>query len=266
MTEMHRMLYYKAWLETRSRFLTALVATVAVCAFWTLGHTWVEAQWHRDMIEHPEWHNPPWFLRAIKDYPFFLHHFVYAEMFQKIWVIFAVLLGIGGLTREAAHGTAGFTLSLPVSRWTLFRIRSTLAIAELFVLSVTALGLIVVLSRVMKLEYPLGHGLSHSALMFFGGLVFLAASLVVSELAEGEHTPALIGLGGVGLLYFVMQPYVDGLPVTGLAIPFSIPKLMAGPADIPNLQAVDWWGLTASLTAAASLYLLALRRTKSHDY
>jgi len=50
----------------------------------------------------------------MRDYPFYLWHFVYAEMFQKIWVILAVLLGIGGLSREAAHGTAGFTLSLPV--------------------------------------------------------------------------------------------------------------------------------------------------------
>ena len=191
---------------------------------------------------------------------------VYADMFQKIWVIFAVLLGIGGLTREAAHGTAGFTLSLPVSRRTLFQIRSILAVAELFALSVVALLLIIVLSKVMKLDYPIAHGLSHSGILFFGGLVFLAASLCISQFAEGEHTPALLGLGGVGLLYFVMQPYVDGLPVSGLAIPFSIPKLMAGPADVPSLRSVDWAGMTASLAAAAFFASIALYRTRRHDY
>lgn len=266
MNEMHRVLYYKAWLETRSRFYTALVVTISVCGFWTLGHTWVQKQWHNDLIQHPDWNYSAWFMRALGDYPFFLYHFIYADMFQKVWVIFAVLLGIGGLTREAAHGTAGYTLSLPVSRRTLFQVRSTLALAELFALSVIALVLIVVLSKARGLEYPISHGLSHGALLFFGGVVFLAASLCISQFAEGEHTPALIGLGGVGLLYFVMQPFVDGLPVSGLAIPFSIPKLMAGPPDLPSFQSVDWSGLTASIAAAASLVAIAVHRTRRRDY
>ncbi|MBA3340897.1 MAG: ABC transporter permease subunit [Gemmatimonadaceae bacterium] len=266
MTDIQRMLCYKAWLETRSRFFTALVATVAVCAFWTLGHTWIDNQWQRDLIEHPEWKNPAWFLRAMDDYPFYLHHFVYAEMLQKIWVIFAVLLGIGGLTREAAQGTAGFTLSLPVSRLSVFRAHAVLALVELFALCLAAPLLIVVLSRVMHLDYPLGHGLSHSALIFFGGIVFLAASLCVTQFVEGEHTPALIGLGGVGLLYFVMQPYVDGLPVSGLAVPFALPKLMAGNPDIRGVADIDWWGMTASLMAATGFFALAVRRNQRHDY
>ena len=266
MTETHRVLYYKGWLETRSRFFTALAATLAVCAFWTLGHTWVESQWHRDLIEHPDWKYSAWFLRAVGDYPFYLHHFVYADMFQKIWVIFAVLLGIGGLAREASQGTAGFTLTLPVSRLTLFRVRASLAVAELFLLSISALTLIVVFSWIMKLEYPLGHGLSHGALIFFGGIVFAAASLCLSEFVQGEHTPALIGLGGVGMLYFVMQPYVDGLPITGLAIPFAVPKLMAGNPDIRSASDVAWWGIVASLAAAAGFLALAIRRINRRDY
>ena len=263
---MRKSLYAKAWLETRSRFLTALVATLAVCAFWTLGHGWVQAQWHRDLIEHPDWQYSAWFLRALKDYPFFLWHFVYAEMFQKIWVILAVLLGIGGLPREAAHGTAGFTLSLPVSRLTIFATRAIVAVAELFALAVVALVAIVAGSRVMALPYPVQHGVTHLAVMFLGGLVFLAASLCVTELVEGEHTPALVGLGGVGLLYFVMQPYVDGAPVTGLAIPFAIPKLMAGPADITSLGDVVWPGMLASLVAAAMFVGVAVHRTRQRDY
>jgi len=263
---MYRTLCAKAWLETRTRFLTALVATLAVCAFWTLGHPWIESQWQRDLIEHPEWDNPPWFLRAMKDYPFYLWHFVYAEMFQKIWVILAVLLGIGGLSREAAHGTAGFTLSLPVSRLTIFGTRAVVAVAELLALALVALAAIVAGSRVMALPYPIHHGITHLAVMFAGGLVFLAASLCITEFLEGEHTPALAGLGGVGLLYFVMQPYVDGAPVTGLAIPFAVPKLMAGPADITGAGDIVWSGLFASLGAAAVFVALAVRRSRQRDY
>jgi len=260
------MLYAKAWLETRSRFFTALAATLAVCAFWTLGHSWIEAQWKRDLIEHPEWDNAPWFLRAMVDYPFYLYHFVYAEMFQKIWVILAVLLGIGGLSRESAHGTAGFTLALPVSRLTLFTTRAAVAMLELFALALAALVAIMIGSAIMGLPYPIHHGATHLAVMFFGGLVFLAASLCVTELVEGEHTPAIIGLGGVGLLYFVMQPYLDGAPVDWFAIPFAVPKLMAGPADITGLGDVAWSGMLASIGAAAVFVAVAVRRTQRRDY
>jgi ABC-type transport system involved in multi-copper enzyme maturation permease subunit len=260
------MLYYKAWLETRTRFFTAVAVTLAVCLFWTLAHTWIENNWQRDFIEHPDWNYQPWFLRAVRDYPFFLWHFVYAEMFQKIWVILAVLLGIGGLTREAAHGSAGFTLSLPVSRLRLFRTRALIAVGELFALAVIALATIVIGSRVMSLPYPVSHGLTHLGVMFAGGLVFLAAALCITEFAEGEHTPVLIALGGVGLLYFMMQPYIDGAPLDWFAVPFGVPKLMAGPADISSVGDVAWAGMLASLAAAAFLTAVGIRRTRRADY
>jgi ABC-2 type transport system permease protein len=263
---MTRMLCYKAWLETRTRFYTAMVVTLAVCLFWTLGHTWIENNWHRDLIEHPEYDNPPWFLRAMRDYPFFLYHFVYADMFQKIWVFLAVLLGVGGLSREAAHGTAGFTLSLPVSRLALFRIRALVACGELLVLALVAFFTIVAGSAVMGLPYPLGHGAAHLALMFCGGLVFLAASLCLTEFVEGEHTATVTLLGGVGLLYFVMQPYVDGATLDWFAVPFAVPKLMAGPADITRAGDIAWSGLLASVVATMIFVAAGIRRTQRADY
>lgn len=261
-----RMLCYKAWRETRTRFLTAVVVTIAVCAFFTLAHTWIENNWQRDLIEHPEYDNPAWFLRAMRDYPFYLYHFVYADFFQKIWVFLAVLLGVGGLTREAAHGTAGFTLSLPVSRSRLFTTRALVAVGELFALVVVALIAIVLGSGIMRLPYPIDHGVTHLTILFFGGLVFLSASLCLTEFLEGENTPVVIALGGVGLLYFVMQPYVDGAPLDWFAVPFAVPKLMAGAADIATIGDVAWLGLFASLAAAGLLAGIGVVRTQRSDY
>jgi ABC-2 type transport system permease protein len=260
------MLYYKAWLETRTRFITGVVVTLAVCGFFTLAHTWIEHNWERDLIMHPEYDNPAWFLRAMRDYPFYLYHFVYADFFQKIWVFLAVLLGIGGLSREAAHGTAGFTLSLPVSRARIFSVRALVAAAELFSLVVIALTAIIVGSRIMRLPYPLDHGLAHLATLFAGGLVFLAASLCLTEFLEGENTPVVIALGGVGLLYFVMQPYVDGAPLDWFALPFAVPKLMAGAPDINTVADVPWAGMFGSLAAAALALGIGIRRTRRSDY
>ncbi|HEX6627418.1 MAG TPA: hypothetical protein VF105_05665 [Gemmatimonadaceae bacterium] len=259
-------LYYKAWLETRTRFYTAVVVTIAVCAFFTLAHTWIENNWQRDLIEHPEYDYAAWFLRAMRDYPFFLYHFVYADFFQKIWVFLAVLLGVGGLTREAAHGSAGFTLSLPVSRSRLFATRALVAVGELFALALIALIAIVLGSRAMRLPYPIDHGVTHLAILFAAGLVFLAASLCLTEFIEGENTPVVVALGGVGLLYFVMQPYVDGAPLDWFAVPFAVPKLMAGLPDITSVADVAWLGLLASLAAAALLAAVGVVRTQRSDY
>ena len=263
---MNKALVYKTWLETRTRFITAVIVTVAVCGFFTLAHSWIEGMWQRDLIEHPEYDNPPWFLRVMRDYPFYLYHFVYADFFQKIWVFLAVLLGVGGLSREAAHGSAGFTLSLPVSRMRLFGARALVAVAELFALTILALVAILAGSWIMRLPYPIDHGISHLVTLFVAGVFFLAASLCLSEFVEGENTPIVIALGGIGLLYFLMQPYVDGAPLDWFAIPFAIPKLMAGPPDITSVSDIAWIGFLASLTATAVLTVTAIRRTRRSDY
>lgn len=263
---MNKALLHKIWLETRTRFVTAVIVTLAVCAFFTLAHSWIEGMWQRDLIEHPEYDNPPWFLRVMRDFPFYLYHYVYADFFQKIWVFLAILLGVGGLSREAAHGSAGFTLSLPVSRVRLFAARAMVAVAELFALTVIALGTIIVGARIMALPYPVGHGIAHLATLFLGGLVFLGGSMCLSEFVEGENTPVVIALGAVGLLYFVMQPYVDGAPLDWFAVPFAIPKLMAGPPDIRSLADIPWPGIAASLSAAALFAFAAIGRTRASDY
>ena len=170
------------------------------------------------------------------------------------------------MSREAAHGSAGFTLSLPVSRLRLFGSRALIAVAELFALALLALGAIVIGSRIMGLPYPIDHGVTHLASLFIGGLVFLAASLCLSEFVEGENTPVVIALGAVGLLYFLMQPYVDGAPLDWFAVPFAIPKLMAGPADITSASDIAWLGFLASLSVAALLAALATHRTRVSDY
>lgn len=263
---MNKPLFYKSWLETRTRFLTAVIITLAVCGFFTLAHGWIESMWHRDLIEHPEYDNPPWFLRVMRDYPFYMYHYVYADFFQKIWVFLAIMLGVGGLSREAAHGSAGFTLSLPVSRVRLFAARALIAVTELFALALIAIGAILIGSWIIGLPYPIDHGVTHLASLFLGGMIFLAASLCLTEFVEGENTPVVIALGGVGLLYFVMQPYVDGAPLDWFAVPFAIPKLMAGPADITRAKDIAWLGLFVSVAVTALLAGIAIQRTRTSDY
>src|SRR6266540_3694656 len=98
------MLWYKAWLETRSRFLISLLGTVALCTF---------SVYHGDKEALP-YTQAPYYYFVLRS-----AHYLLCMM----WILAVTLLTMGGLVREKAAGTASFTLSLPVSRgrrWRLF--------------------------------------------------------------------------------------------------------------------------------------------------
>jgi hypothetical protein len=63
-----------------------------------------------------------------------------------------------------------------------------------------------------------------------------------------------------------MQPYIDGAPLDWFAIPFAVPKLMAGPPDITSIHDIAWAGMFASITAAVLFAAVGIRRTQRGDY
>jgi len=257
-----RMLVWRAWLETRARWYAGAAAIVALCAFFVLAHPWVLRQWARDAVEHPEWTDPAWLHRAARDYPFFLWHFLFADLLQKVWVICAVLLGAGGLTREAAAGTAGFTLSLPVSRRALFAARAMVGAAEMAALAAIAAVTVVVLSLASGQPYPPLHAFAHAGVMALGGMVFLALSLLLSTVLEGEQTPTLWGLAAVGLMYFLLAPHADGAPASLAVRMVDAGGVMAGAPDGPQ----PWMGLAICMAAAGAAFWAAARATARRDF
>ena len=80
------MLWYKAWLETRSRFLTCLTVLTVFCALFI--H-------HAQGFFHPEWKAD--FYRLL---------YIAQEYVVIVWILSVVLLGMGGLLREKAAGTS----------------------------------------------------------------------------------------------------------------------------------------------------------------
>src|SRR6266404_3266334 len=90
------MLWYKAWLETRSRFLTSLATLTIFCAFFVR---------HAQGLIGPGWtadHN-----RLL---------FVTQQFLVIMWILAAVLLGMGGIVREKAIGISSLTLSDVITR------------------------------------------------------------------------------------------------------------------------------------------------------
>ncbi|MEA2638950.1 MAG: hypothetical protein QOF51_344 [Chloroflexota bacterium] len=258
-------LFYKAWFETRSRFLTGLIVVIAICAFMTLLHPYKIAMWKRDLIQHPEWKDPIWSFAVHTNYATYLWHYLYQDMLQKVFLILAVLLGIGGLGREASHGTAGLTLALPVSRKTLLASRAAVGAIEVGLLGFVAFLTIVVCSRAIRIDYSLTHGLLHAGLIVAGGLVGFAAGLLISATVEGEHAPTLVALSIVGMLFYVMAPYSDGVPTSLLVGALNLVGVMSGGSG-SGLADVPWTGLAVSLTIASLSVYYAFYRSTSRDY
>jgi ABC-2 type transport system permease protein len=103
-------LWYKAWLETRSRFLASLCGMTVILTFFV--H-------HAESVISP--------LPKTDTYQIF---FFANQYLVGFWILSVVLLGMGGLIRERAVGTSSFTLALPVSPWIVILLTSNLNARE----------------------------------------------------------------------------------------------------------------------------------------
>ena len=260
-----RALLHKAWLETRARFYTGATVIVLLCVFMVLVRPRMLAQWPLDKIQHPEWRDPPWWDRVHTDYPFFLWHYLYRDMLQKAFMVFAVLLGVGGLGRESAHGTAGFTLALPVRRSRHLASRAVVGALEVTALGAVAAATILTASAMIGVPYPAQHAVLHATLVVLGALVLLAGSLWVSSIVEGEHAPALVGLTAVGTFNYVMAPYSDGAPVTGVVRALDFVQVMSG-GEGATWADVPWAGLGIAISVGVLVLAHAFQRSERRDF
>ncbi len=120
------MLVYKAWRETRSRFLLSAAALTWFCGAFVVLRPAIQYAAHR---------------------PFeaFVIDAIYAGSVRNIFVLFVIALGLGGLAEEFARGSAAFTLALPATRTRLVASRATVGVLEVvgvaLIPTITVLGL-----------------------------------------------------------------------------------------------------------------------------
>jgi hypothetical protein len=109
------MLLYKAWLETRVRFLAGLAGVAIICIYNVGLHDHLVSMWLAFDLQHQLLSYPRRWLET-HDYGWYLWHILYDEALQQTWALFAVVLAFGGLIREKTSGTVSFSLGLPISR------------------------------------------------------------------------------------------------------------------------------------------------------
>jgi ABC-2 type transport system permease protein len=172
------MLWYKAWLETRSRFLISFIGMVVTCSLFVF-------HWDRDAL---------YYVKA--DYYYTglgAGHFILVIM----WVLAVTLIMMGGLLREKAAGSSAFTLALPVSRTRLMTVRIGMGFIQAVMLATVPWIAMFSIGCIFGKTHSISQAVFHLVLLLGGGLLFFAMAVLASSLIGGEYTAPLVSFGTV---------------------------------------------------------------------
>ncbi len=223
-------LFYKAWLETRLRFLMGLVAVSIVCIF---------------QIEQHNTHDfSHWFgvRLGFSAYGWFLWQYLYVYFLQQVWALFAVLLAFGGLIREKASGTISFSLGLPVSRTRWMAIRLAVVLMESAAMSFFAVLVVIAGSAIIHQTFSVSQVFLHAVLMVAAGVLVIALGNLCYTLFPGNYRSLFVTVGLLGIPYLWIQRHlprtrVSDLPES-LRAPFAFMFIGPRTSVEPHLP---WW-------------------------
>jgi ABC-2 type transport system permease protein len=250
------MLWYKSWLETRSRFLIGLALLICSAAATVFAYPKIQqlltmmpavdagGELGRRIREAAE---------LAREYRGYVWSQWYRQNLIQLWTIFAVLLGTGGLLSQMSGGGALFTLSLPVSRARLLAVRAGIGLAELLVLSLVPSLLLPLLSPGIGQSYGVGDALVHAMCLFVAGSVFFSLAFLLSTVFSDIWRPLLVALFVAAVLALGEQ-FVDGLSRYGLIAAMSGERYFRG-AGVPWAALLASAALSAAMLYGASINL-----------
>jgi ABC-type transport system involved in multi-copper enzyme maturation permease subunit len=241
------MLWHKAWLETRWRFLIGLALLMCFACALVLGYPRAVSALSRLSQSDAE------LARRISEsaaiaggYRGYIWSQWFSQNLRELWALFAVLLGTGGLLAQVSRGGAIFTLSLPVSRGRLLGVRAATALAELLILALVPSLVITLLSPAVGQTYSLADVFVHGVCLFLAGSTLFSLTFLLSTVFGDLWRPPLIVLCFAALMSLVRQ-IVGGSPAASLLGVMTAERYFRG-------DGLPWLGLF--LTTAASIALL----------
>lgn len=244
------MLWYKAWLETRSRFLAGLVLLTIMAAGTVFDYPQVVKLLPlAETIDTSSATGRA--IRASADLSREYRGHVWLHWFRQnlaqMGTLFAVLLASGGLLSHTA-GTL-FTLSLPVSRTRLLGTRAAMGLAELLVLAIVPSLLIPMLSPAIGQTYSLTGVVIHGVCLFVVAGIFFSLAFLLSTMFHDLWRPMLIACT-VAVVLAACELVVPGLADHGVFRVMSAETYFRG-------EGLPWLGLLASLAASAAMLYAA---------
>jgi hypothetical protein len=277
------MLLYKAWIETRVRFLAGLIGIAIICIYNVGLHDRLVRMWSAFDLQHQLLSDPGRWLET-HDYGWYLWHILYDEALQQTWALFAVVLAFGGLIREKTTGTVSFSLGLPVSRrrWLFTRLAAVLI--ESVVLSLFSALVVIAGSAVIHQTFSLSQVLLHTALMVGAGVFMIAFGNLCYSLFPGNYLSLLYTLILLGAPYAWIQLQMQRMrgyyafcaahscaKPSGLmaGLPYlaylDIPHAMGGPWQL-NRATIPWTSLLVIWTLTALVLGVTAAHGDRSDY
>lgn len=187
------MLLKKSWLESRGRFSAAAIVLAVLGVSTVLRAPATIAGWESV-------HRGEQMSYALYIWLSLSHGFL-----QFLWVVAAVILGLGGLVREEALGSSGFSLALPVSRRRHVMARAAVGAAEAIVLGLIPGLIVTALSPVIGRSYPLPQAVMFAAMLVLAGLVFYALGFFLSHVLRGEYGAPAVAMALIAAFYVLTK-------------------------------------------------------------
>ena len=261
------MLLYKAWIETRVRFVAGLIAATIICIFYMEQHAWLVQMWTADM-QNPHGYHTKWEQVGIHEYGWYLWHYLYDNYLQQVWALFAILFGFGGLIRERNGGTVLFSLGLPVSRRRWLFTRLAVALLESIALSLFAVLVVVIGSAVIHQTFSVSQMLLHTALMVGAGVFMIAFGNLCYTLFPGNYLSLILTLVLLGAPYLWLQTYMQhmrDLERTPWVRNLDFAHTMAGPWLL-SWSTTPWMPLLVAWILTAVLLVITVAHGDRLDY
>jgi hypothetical protein len=255
------MLWYKAWLETRWRFLIGLALLMLSACGTVFGYSRVLEL--MPLVPSNEVGGELGrLIREAADLARTYRGYVWDHWFRQnlvqTWTLFAVLLGTGGLLAQASGGGALFTLSLPVTRNRLLWVRAATGLMELLLLAFVPSLLIVALSPAVGQTYSVRDALIHSACLFIAGAVFFSFAFLLSTVFNDIWRPLLIALCAAFGLALVEQLFRN-------ASSYGLFRVMTAEGYFRS-GALPWTGLLMSAAVCMAMLYAARKNIVRQDF
>lgn len=255
------MLWHKTWIESRWRFLIGLALLTCSAAGIVIAYPrvaellpLVPAIDKGGMIGQK--------IRESADLVRTYKGYVWSQWFSsnmpQMWILFAALLGSGGLLPVGAGNGSLFMLSMPVTRGRLMSVRVSSGMAELAVLALVPSLLICIFSPAIGERYAPLNAVVHSACLFIAGSVFFSLALLLSTIFADLWRPLLITL-------FVAAIVSGSEMLLPLFSPYGIFQAMTGESYF-RTGALPWEGLSVSVLITIAFMYSATTNFKQRDF
>src|SRR5688572_15387469 len=245
------MLWHKAWLETRGRFLGGLALSLIVGFGVIYDYRATERLIPLIRSTDPAALDTSGLVGAAlkesiaaqQSFRGFVWWQWYRQNLTFLVVIFGALLGAGGLLAKS-EGATLFTLSLPVSRNRLIGTRAAIGLAELLAIAVVPSLVLPLLAPSIGHSYSVNDVVIHGVCMFIVGSVFFSLAALLSNDYADMWRPVLIAC-----IVAAVLGMLESIPAIA---PYGIFHTMNGETHYRQ-AGLPWIGLLVSASISAAL-------------